>query len=140
MFTNVDLLILLNWISSASLVLIHRHVYIPISIFPTFHNNSHFISIHVFFSLSLFLGGVSNQRRSRYERATRSLAAFVCSHRSLRSLASLRSLHSLAPFTGSLTHFAHSLVGRLKFLNMCSRCYRVSWEQTRFWRSLETRP
>merc|ERR1719334_1293785 len=60
--------------------------------------------------------------------------------RSLRS--SARSAHSLcsAPFTGSLTHFAHSLVGQLKFVNLCSRCYRVSREQTRFWRSLETRP
>ena len=93
----------------------------------------------------MLFGGVSSQRRSRFERATRSLATFVRSHRSLRSLApqrsaSLRSLRSLAPFTGSLTHFAHSLVGQLKFLNMCSRCYRVSREQTRFWRSLETRP
>jgi len=43
-------------------------------------------------------------------------------------------------FTGSITHFTHSLVGQLKFLNMCSHCYRVSREQTRFWRSLETRP
>ena len=46
----------------------------------------------------------------------------------------------LALFTGSLTHFAHSLVGQLKFLNMCSRCYRVLWVQTRFSSSLETRP
>ena len=41
---------------------------------------------------------------------------------------------------GLLTHFAHSLVGRLKFLNMCSRCYRVSRVQTRCLSSLETRP
>ena len=41
---------------------------------------------------------------------------------------------------GSLTHFAHNLVGQLKFLNMCSHCYHVSQKQTRFWRSLETRP
>ena len=93
----------------------------------------------------LNLGGVFSQRRSRLERATRSLAKFVrshCSHRSLTPQCStvLRSLCSLAPFTGSLTHFAHSLVGQLKFLNMCSHCYRVSREQTRFWRSLETRP
>ena len=27
-----------------------------------------------------------------------------------------------------------------KILNICSRCYRVSQEETRFWRSLETRP
>ena len=91
------------------------------------------------------IGGVSSQRGSRFEWATWSLATFVRLHRSLRSLAlqssaSLRSLCSLASFTGSLTHFAHSLVGRLKFLNMCSRCYHVSQEQTRFWRSLETRP
>ena len=88
---------------------------------------------------------VSSQRQSRFERATRSLATFVRSHRSLRSLApqrsaSLRSLRSLAPFTGSLTHFAHSLVGQLKFLDMCSRCYRVPREKTRFSSSLETRP
>ena len=89
------------------------------------------------------LGGVSSQRRSRFETATWSLATFVRSHHSLRSLApqrsaSFRLLRSLAPFMGSLTHFAHSLV--LKFLNMCSRCYRVSREQTRFWSSPETRP
>ena len=48
-------------------------------------------------------------------------------------------LCSLAPFTGSLTHFAHSLMGQLKFLNMCSHCRRVSQEQTRFC-LLETRP
>ena len=48
-------------------------------------------------------------------------------------------LRSLAPFTGSLTHFAHSLMGQLKFLNMCSRCKCVLQEQTRFWSSLETR-
>ena len=90
-------------------------------------------------------GCVSSQRQSHFERATRSLATFVRSHRSLRSLApqrfaSLRTLCSLAMFTGSLTHFAHSLVGQLKFLNMCSHCYRVLLQQTRFWRSLETRP
>ena len=60
---------------------------------------------------------VSSHRQLRFERATRLLAMFVRSHRSLRSLApqhfaSLRSLRSLAPFTGSLTHFAHSLMGQ----------------------------
>ena len=49
-------------------------------------------------------------RQSRFERATRSLATFVHSHRSLRSLAPQR-----------YAHFAHSLVEQLKFLNMCSR-------------------
>ena len=82
------------------------------------------------------LGGVSSQRRSRFERATWLLATFVRSHRSLHSLAPQR----YAPFTGSLTHFAHSLVGQLKIVNMCSRCYRVSWVQTRCLSSLETRP
>ena len=53
--------------------------------------------------------------------------------------ASLRLLHLLAPFTGSLTHFAHSLVGQLKFVNMCSRWKRVSWEQSRFLSSVEKR-
>ena len=85
------------------------------------------------------LGCVSSQRRSRFEPATWSLVTFVRSHRSLCSLALQHSalLHShclLAPFTGSLTHFAHSLMGQLKFLNMCSRCYRVSREQMRFGR------
>ena len=49
-------------------------------------------------------------------------------------------LASLANSVHRLTHFAHSLVGRLKFLNMCSRCKRVQREETRFWSSLETRP
>ena len=90
-------------------------------------------------------GGVSSHRQSRFERATRLLATFVCSHRSLRLLAPqrsalLHSLRSLAPFTGSLTHFAHSLVGQWKFLSMCSRCYRISRVHTRFSILLETRP
>ena len=50
------------------------------------------------------LGGVSSQRRSRFERATRSLATFVRSHCSLLSLA------PLTPLTRSAAlHFAHSL-------------------------------
>ena len=74
--------------------------------------------------------------QSRFERATRSVATFVRSHRSLRSLAPqrsalLHSLCSLAPFTGSLTHFAPSLVGWLKFMLLCSHCNRVTREQTR---------
>ena len=91
------------------------------------------------------IGGFSSQRQPRFERATRSLATFVRSHRSLRSLAPkrsalLRSLHSLTLFTCSLTHFAHSLAGRLKLLNMCSRWDRVQRDQTRFSSSQETRP
>ena len=41
----------------------------------------------------------------------------------------LTTLASLACtlFTVSLTHFAHSLVGWLKFMNMSSCCYRVSF-------------
>ena len=70
---------------------------------------------------------------------------FVRSHRLLHSItpqhsALLHSLCLLATFMGSLTHFAHSLVGQLKILNMCSHCERVSQEQTRFSSSLETRP
>ena len=83
--------------------------------------------------------------QSRFERATRSLATFVRLHRSLRSLApqrsaTLGSLRSLAPFMGLLTDFAHSLVGWLKFLNLCSRCNRVLRKQTCSLSSLETRP
>ena len=84
------------------------------------------------------LEGVSSQKQTRFERATRSLATLVCSHHSLRSLAP--QLCSLALFTGSLTHFAHSFMGQLKFMNMCSRCNRVSREEMRFSSSLETRP
>ena len=83
-------------------------------------------------------------------RSLRSFARTAHSAHSLRSaplryarfatLASLCSLRSLAPFTGSLTHFAHSLVGQLKFMNMCSRWKRVSWEQSRFLSSVETHP
>ena len=87
------------------------------------------------------LGDVSSQRQSRFQRATRLLAMLTCSaalcFATLASLCSLRYARfarSLAPFTGSLTHFAHSL------LIMCSRCKRIQWEQTRFWSSLETRP
>ena len=72
----------------------------------------------------------------------RSLCSFARTAHSLRSapLCYARLARSLAPFTGSLTHFAHSLVGQLKFLNMCSRCYHVSRVQTRCLSSLKTRP
>ena len=66
------------------------------------------------------------------------LASFVRSHCSLHSLAPQHStllacsIHGLA--------CAHSLLGQLKFMNMCSRCKRVQWEQTCFLSSLETRP
>ena len=69
-----------------------------------------------------------------------------------------RYVHSLAPLTlltcyaalcfaslansiHGLAHSLHSLPGgTVRILNMCSHCYRVSREQNRFWRSLETRP
>ena len=59
---------------------------------------------------------------------------FIRSHRSfaLQRSASLRSICSLTPFTGSLTHFAHSLMRQLKFLNMCSCCKLVQWEKYAF--------
>ena len=81
-------------------------------------------------------GGVYSQRRSRFERATRSLAMFVRSHRSLapQRSALLRLLRSLTLFTGSFTHHALSPVGQLKFLNMCSI------KQTHFLFSQETHP
>ena len=51
----------------------------------------------------------------------RSLRSFARTAHSLRS-APLRYARfaTLAPFTGSLTHFAHSLVGWLEFMNLCS--------------------
>ena len=56
-----------------------------------------------------------------------SFAHYVCSLAPLTLLTRSAALRSL-------THFAHSLMGQLKFLNMCSRCYRVSREQMRFGR------
>ena len=50
------------------------------------------------------------------------------------------SVHGLAPVTGLLTDFAHSLMGQLKFFNRCSCCKHIQWEHTRFLLSLETRP
>ena len=99
-------------------------------------------------------------------RDNQSLATFVRSHHSLHSLHSPALQRSallcslcytrfacplcfarfacllclLALFMGSLTDFAHSLVGQLKILNTCLHCKRVQREQTRFLSSLETRP
>ena len=93
---------------------------------------------------SLFcpLRGCFCHRQSRFEQAFWSLATIVRSHCSIHSLTPQlsASLHSLTLFTGSLAHLAHSLVGKWKFLNMCSCCKRVQWYQTRFSSSLETRP
>ena len=74
-------------------------------------------------------------------RSLRSFARTAHSAHSLRSallryICFVRSLHARACSLTLLTF----LVGQLKFLNMCSHCYRVSREQTRFWRSLKTRP
>ena len=86
----------------------------------SFTDSSLLLTCFQAWSVSL-LGGVSSQRQLRFQRATRSLATFVCSHCSLCSLAPqhfalLRSLCLLTLFTGLLTHFTHSLVGQL---NMC---------------------
>ena len=84
-------------------------------------------------------------RQSRFLRATRTIITFVRSLHSLCSLAMqcfarLRLLCSLAPFKDSLTHSAHSLMGWLKFMIMCSHWKRISWESTHLLSSLETRP
>ena len=73
---------------------------------------------------------------------SRSICLFARTAHSTHSLlsAALRSLCSLTLFIGSLSHFAHFLMGRLEFINMSSRCKRVQWVQTHFWSSLETRP
>ena len=48
------------------------------------------------------------------------------------------SLCLLAPFTASLTHFGHSLIGQLKFLNLCSHWNRVLRKEVCLISSLET--
>ena len=51
------------------------------------------------------------------------------------------SLHSLAPFMGSLTSFANSLVGQLKFMDICVHAEkRVQREESRLLSLVETRP
>ena len=86
-------------------------------------------------SFASFCGPVSSRDnrvlKGPLGRSLRSFARTAHSAHSLRSaplryacfatLASLRSLRLLAPFTGLLTHFAHSLVGQWKFMNLCSR-------------------
>ena len=88
----------------------------------------------------IYSGGVSSQKQSHFKQATRSLATFVRSHRSLCLLApQLAALTSLARSIHRLAHSLRSLpCGTVKFVNMCSRCKCVQWEQTRFGRSLET--
>ena len=100
----------------------HLQIVIPFSADKDFHLQ-HMIPNST--DINLWLRACFYSWQSRFERATRSLATFARLHRPLRSLApqrstSLCSLRSLALFTGSLTHFAHSLVRRLKFMNMCS--------------------
>ena len=68
------------------------------------------------------------------------LPALIAPLTLLTCSAALRFARLLAPFTGSFTHFTHSLVRQLKFMNICSRCKRVQQEETHVWRSLETRP
>ena len=89
--------------------------------------------------------GPFKMRLSRLETGPQSLATFIHLYRLLRSLSSqhsalVRSLHSLPRFTGSLTHFAHFLMGQLKSMNLCSRCNRDSRALSRFLSSVETRP
>ena len=86
-------------------------------------------------------GDVSSQTQPRFERATRSLATFVRSHRSLRSLATQRSaslIHSVHGLAHSLRSLPRGTVEILEYA--CSRCDCVSRVQTRVSSSLETRP
>ena len=71
-------------------------------------------------------------------RLLRSFTRTAHSTHSLRS-APQRSAALRSALLNSLAHFAHFLTGQWKFMNMCSRCERVSEEQTRFLSSLETR-
>ena len=75
-----------------------------------------------------------------------SLRSFACTIHSLtRSamlhFAPLATLASLAHCVHGLAHSFCSLTrGTVKFMNMCSCCKRVKWEQTRFSSLLETSP
>ena len=80
---------------------------IPWYLFSRFHSFS-------------FLSSVGRISNGLLGRSLRSFATFVRSHR------------SLAPFMGSLTHSANSLIGLLKFMDMCTRWKHVSWEQSEF--------
>ena len=70
------------------------------------------------------------------------VARYVCSLAPLTPLTRSAAFRfaTLALLAHSVHGLAHSLVRWLKFMRMCSHCKRVSQEQTRFWRSLETRP
>ena len=59
----------------------------------------------------IFYGCISSQRQSRFKRATRSLATFVRSHRSLAPLTRFAALHyaRLASLARSIHGLAHSL-------------------------------
>ena len=60
----------------------------------------------------------------------RSLCSFARTTHSGHSLFSAR--FARCPFMGSLTPVAHSLLGQLKFMNMCSSCKFIHREETRF--------
>ena len=83
--------------------------YIHLSLLSQFRIFFPVLILFFFSSFSLFSMGHS------VARCVRSLAPVT-------SLTGTNTLCLLALFTGSLTHFTRSLVGQLKFMDMCSRC------------------
>ena len=69
-----------------------------------------------------------------------SVARYVCSLAPLTPLTRSAALSLLTPFTGSLTHFANSLVGQLKFMKICSRWKGVEQKESYLLSSVEIRP
>ena len=71
-----------------------------------------------------------------------SVASYIHSLAPLTLLTCSAALYfaTLALFTGWLTHFAHSLMGQLKFMNMCLRWKRDWREYLRLLSSVEKRP
>ena len=73
---------------------------------------------------------------ARYVHSLTLLTLLTCSA-ALRFAALASPAHSVHKLAHSLRSLAH---GTVKFINMCSHCKYVQWEQTRFLLSVETRP
>ena len=70
-----------------------------------------------------YIGGVSRQRQSRFEQATRSLAMFVRSHRSFRSFAPQRSASLVHGLAHSLCSLPRGTVEILEYVFTLLLCF-----------------